>query len=473
MLNADGVSWAGLLPMCDGEVTNLQGIRLYDRMMRITTENPAQQKAVLAVWGANNHFYNTEWQSSDSRSCLGHTALFPQTIGSTKQQQTAEHPVLALVRGNVGAAADANFNMLFPSRFALPPALAAITPVERSFSDSAASTVSLILDDFDKATGTRTGRAANQSAGLTVSHGLAGNRHDSMQRAAAIAWTTSSANTYFQSNFTAAGSGRDLSTYQYLNLRVARQDSTQNPATPQITKFKIMLVDAAGNKSAAVALGAHVNLTGPVGGPVGKHVLLQSAQIPLASFGTFALDRVRGVRLQFDDTSSGAILVANLRFSNSQVAALRGTDVELAEASMSAALNDELTAQLSGQAPARSVRPGAAVEVREVAYLSGVRRGVGSAAPGDRLAGEEVYELVVRTRERFPARNELPLLRVGERVFDLSRYPDSGETDTLLFRISRADFNALPDGAEVSLSYGTQGHGPSYSLSRLNKAAME
>lgn len=473
VLNADGVSWAVLLPMCDGDVSNLQGIKPYDRMMRIATESPARQKAAIAVWGANHNFYNTEWQTSDSRGCTDHTALFPQTIGSTKQQDTAAYLALALLRGNAGAA-DANFNKIFPSRYAVPTGLAAITPVERSFSDSASPAAGITLDDFDKATGTSTAGAANEAAGVTVAHGGAGSRHEAGQRAASISWSTASANTYFQSNFTAAGAGRDVSPYKYLNLRVARQDSTTNPKTPQPTEFKILLVDSAGNKSTAVPLSTHVKLTGPVGGPAGKHVLLQSAQIPLSAFGAFALTRVRGVRLQFDGTASGAIFVSNLRFSNSQVDALRGADPGEEEASVAAALSEE-TMERAMTKTSRARQP-APIPVRDLAYFAGVQRVSASGKAGSQLAPADGYELLIRTRETFPVRNELPLLRVGSRVFDLSRYPESGETDALLFFVSQRDFAALPDGADLSLSYGAPEAGsssPIYTLGRLNKSVIQ
>mgnify|MGYP000458653800 CR=1 FL=1 len=301
VLNADGTTWSVLLPLCDGDVSNLQGIKPFDRMMRTSSEAPPKQKAAIAVWGANHNFYNTEWQVSDSSRCVAQTPLFLSGIGSLPQQSTAAHPVLALMRGNLGGAADAAFNRLFTSRFALPAVLSAVTPIERSFQDSAASSVGIVLDDFDKPTGTSSAGAANEASGVTVAHGTVGNRHDPGQRAAALTWTRAGASTYFQSNFTAAGAGRDVSSYAFVNLRAARQVSTQNPATPTATSFKIQLVDADGKLSDAVALSAHMRLTGPVGGPGGTHVLLQSAQIPLASFGAFALTKVRGVRLVFDN----------------------------------------------------------------------------------------------------------------------------------------------------------------------------
>ena len=139
--------------------------------------------------------------------------------------------MLSLIRANVGATADKNFNKLFVSRYAVPTNLAAITPIERSFQDSAAAAVGIVLDDFDKPTGTSSA-GQNESSGVTLTHGTVGNRHDPSLRGAAISWTAAGATTYFQSNFTAAGTGRDVTPYAYLNLRVARQNSTNNPATP-------------------------------------------------------------------------------------------------------------------------------------------------------------------------------------------------------------------------------------------------
>ncbi len=71
-LNADGTAWNVLLPMCDGDVLNLEGIRAFDRLMAYTGNNigipadtPATQKSTYAVWGANHNSYNTEWQGKD------------------------------------------------------------------------------------------------------------------------------------------------------------------------------------------------------------------------------------------------------------------------------------------------------------------------------------------------------------------------------------------------------------------------
>lgn len=471
VLNADGVTWSVLLPMCDGDVSNLQGVKPFDRMLRSTTEMPARQKSAVAVWGTNHNFYNTEWQRSDSSGCQGHTALFPSTMGSAPQRDTAAHTVLAMMRGNVGTTADSGYNKLFVSRYALPSKLAAITPIERSFQDSAAPAVGIVLDDFDKPTGTSTAGAANDTSGVTVTHGPVGNRHEAGQRGAAITWTTASANTYFQSNFAAAGSGRDVSPYAFLNLRVARQSSPSNPATPSPTNFKVQLVDSTGAKSAAVPISSYMRLTGPVGGPAGLHILLQSAQIPLKSFGTFTLSRVRGVRLVFDDTAQGAIFVANLRFSNSQVplaplvagvmADSEGDD----EGSSQAAADQALAARLAG--PVGLAAPSSAVALPGDARFAGVYRLRRPAGPGRGETTE--YEIELRSRDGFPVRNELPILRVGGRELSISRYPESGETTSLLFAIDADSFAGLPDGSEATLRYGES---PALPVGRLNKSLL-
>src|SRR5262245_10271913 len=50
-LNASGTVWNVLLPMCDGDVFNLQGVRPFDRMLLDTSEITPIQKSTYTVWG--------------------------------------------------------------------------------------------------------------------------------------------------------------------------------------------------------------------------------------------------------------------------------------------------------------------------------------------------------------------------------------------------------------------------------------
>ena len=66
-------------------------------------------------------------------------------------------------------------------------------------------------------------------------------------------------------------------------------------------------------------------------------------------------------------------------------------------------------------------------------------------------------------------RNELPILRVGGRELSISRYPESGETTSLLFAIDADSFAGLPDGSEATLRYGES---PALPVGRLNKSLL-
>jgi hypothetical protein len=104
ILNADGVPWNVLLPMCDGDVFNLQGVRPFDRMMLIRTETLPTPKSTFTVWGTNHNFYNTEWQLSDSPGCLGHKRLFPTPAWIARAAQCGpceRAGVLPCARGRV------------------------------------------------------------------------------------------------------------------------------------------------------------------------------------------------------------------------------------------------------------------------------------------------------------------------------------------------------------------------------------
>ena len=131
ILNAPRTVWNVLLPMCDGDVFNLQGVKPFDRMLLDVAEVPAVQKSTFAVWGTNHNFYNTEWQTSDSAGCFANRRLFDHLYGSADQRSIALSAVLALFRGNVGPTANPLFNQNFNPQIDLPVTVTNITRVDR------------------------------------------------------------------------------------------------------------------------------------------------------------------------------------------------------------------------------------------------------------------------------------------------------------------------------------------------------
>jgi len=434
VLNADGTTWNVLLPMCDGDVSNLQGVRPFDRMLLIRNELQPLQKSTYTVWGTNHNFYNTEWQLSDSAGCLGHKRLFPNLLGSAEQRVPAISSVLAFFRGNVGAGADPAFNANFNPEFELPPPVTDVTRVDRGF-DIPSVAVTTTFDDFDQPSGTNSYGPANIANRVSVAHGPVFD-HSAVQRAAQVEWDNASPDTFFQSNWTAPMTGRDASGFRTLEFRVSRQCGDEvcrnrGPQSQTSTNFGIRLVASDGTLSAAVQLRDYLTLTGPVGGLVrslgaSPHPILQTIRIPLSSFTGILLANLRGVRFTFDDTNHDEIFIANIRLST------LGGSAALTPLSMAAGDDDPLDTQ----------DPSAS----DVNKVAGIRR---TAAAG----GGSGIEIELTSNRAFLPQDALLILRIGEETFDLSRYRADGDTRTVIFTLTPEQFARISTGDAIRVRY--------------------
>ena len=406
VLDADGTVWNVLLPMCDGDVFNLQGVRPFDRMMLIRSEVLPLQKSTYTVWGTNHNFYNTEWQLSDAPGCFGHKRLFGHLLGSAEQRVPALSSVLAFFRGNVGAGADPAFNANFDPEFLVPAAVSDVTRVDRGYSVPS-SLVTTTFDDFDQPTGVNSYGPANIASNVAVAHGGIAD-HSPLQRVAQIEWNNASSGTFFQSNWAPPGAGRDASAFSTLEFRVARQcgDPTCRNAGSQFnftSNFSIRLVDASGTLSTAVQLQDFLSLTGPVGGLVtffgaSPHPILATIRIPLSALAGVPLTSLRGVRFTFDDTGHDEIFIGNIRLS-----VLGG--VAIPAAPLTSARGDD------------AVDTGSPVE--NGTMVSAIRRAAGTS---------DGIEIELQSNREFLPQGELLVMRIGDQEFDVSRYPAHGDT---------------------------------------------
>lgn len=315
---AIGTKWNVLLPMCDGDLDDLIGVRPFDRMLFNSPdnrgENPATQKSTYTVWGTNHNFYNTEWQVSDSTMCVDHPAIFTGPDGAAVQQLTSIDSVVPFFRANVGSSTVPSLNQRFDPLYPLPGSVTSVTRVDRGFTPTPKSYDTTIFEDFDKPyPQNSSGNTNDVSTDLLVAYGTI-DRHDPSLRAAIMSWTTSGSSVYFQSNWSASGTGVNVYGNRTLDFRISRAHSPSLNTTSS-TNFSIQLVMANGSVSKAVKLCSYTNLTGPVGGAGGYHPLLQTVRIPLGDFTGADVLKVRGVRFIFDETPSGLINIANIRFA--------------------------------------------------------------------------------------------------------------------------------------------------------------
>ena len=448
-LNADGLAWTVLLPNCDGDVFNLQGIKPFDRMLLITNESPARFKATYTVWGTNHDFYNTQWQFSDSPGCHGQKRLFPQLLGSSDQTTISSAAGMAFFRGNIGSSHNPAFNQNFDPEFLLPPVVSNITRVDRGYTDSPSSTVTTVFDDFPNP-------ATNTYIAQNITFAVTGiSQHDRLQRAAAISWNAASAKVFFQTN---AASALNLAAFKTLDFRVARQcgDVSCKNSGPQFhtsTNFSIQLITGDGSAvSGSAQLQDFVSLTGPVGSLTRgagnlDHPMMITGRIPLSAFAGADLTKVRGVRFTFDDTNTDQIFIANVRVSS--VSGLSGTSPQIAVLPM------DDTPLTGNNTPDQNT----------VNSMKSV-----SASPA--LSSQDGVDITFSSNRSFLPGGELLVLQIGSQQIDVSRLGDDGSTNTVTFTLTLDQFASVQQGDAITVQYGDGGNGNTWNFGHVDKTML-
>src|SRR5215471_3462064 len=456
-LNALGTAWNVLLPMCDGDVFNLQGVKPFDRMLRVNSESPVRQKSTFAVWGANHNFFNTEWQQSDSAGCFANQRLFAHQIGPVDARPAAIASAVAFFVANVGATKLPDYNRIFNPQFELPPSVDALTRVDRGYTDSPDASLTTVFDDFTGPTGFNSHGPANTFSNISLAYGHVAN-HSAQQFAGLVSWNGPGADTFFQSNWTNPNSGVDASTFGTLDFRVSRQCA--NPADLLCNKtsnwfnfetnFSIRLVGSDGTLSNPVQLKDYLSLTGPVGSLVigfgtAGHPILQTTRIPLTAFGSPAIvSNLRGVRFTFDDTRRDEIYLANIQLSK-----LNGLLAPITE----------MPTELPTADTALDTTTAGSNDVNQINSM----RSAQSAALGSTV------EIELNSNREFLPQGEMLVLRIGSQEFNLSRYPVTGETTDVVFTLTADEFARVSQGDPVQVQYGSGPNMNGWNFGKVDK----
>ena len=438
VLNAVDLAWNVLLPGCDGDISDLQGVKPFDRMLAITTEAVSRPKSTFEVYGANHNFYNTEWQQSDAGGCIGQTPIFPQLLGSADQRATVSKPMIAFMHAYVGPNKLPGRGNRFDPSYPLAATLTSITGYARGYSATPRSSQNFVVDNFEKATGTSSANVANDAAGLSAySHGSAGSSHSSTQRAAWVGWGSAGAGRFLQTNASAAGVPSNVTGFLTLEFRVALLCSgtlcDAAPAAGGDVDFSVALADSSGTLSSPVTLKS-VGVVRRPAGSFSNNVIMQTVHVPLSSFAGADLTRFRGVRFTFDRTSSRSILLANVRLTRKK-SGPGGLPVSQGQ--------EPAIASVVAATPAQS----AASDSNRIVDIRRVAR-------SDQLAAARpAVEIELASSRAFPVGGALPELRLGDQRFTLSRF-EGGATDRMVFTLTAEEFDALASGVPVSLRVG-------------------
>ncbi|VVC76386.1 hypothetical protein AQUSIP_16980 [Aquicella siphonis] len=431
VLDADGTVWNQLLPMCDGDVSDLEGRYPYERMLMNTRESSKAQKSLYEVWGANHNFFNTEWQGSDSYGCSAGKPIFDQKgYYSTEQQQVALASVPAFFRSRLGLKAEPVFNQNFNPLNELPGVVKKVTQVDREFTPSPGASENAVVDDFDKPTGINSSGNANIARQIQIEHkNLESNRD---QRVAAISWTSAGPETYFESVWAAPSQGKDIHDYATLDFRTARISKSGTGESG--TDFGVVLTDASGlvSKEIPVSQFALIN------GPGNYNPVLQTVRIPLSVFQGVDLTRIHSVRFVFDKSATGKLYFANIRAQKQM-----GLGYGQGGISLAAAMHK------SYAMPASTL-----VKEEYVPENLNTIRSIRMVHKSFALSGQPAVEITLASEVPFQAMNSLPVLKIGNKQYKLSRYTDLKTLKELTFTLSDKEYKEISREGAVTVTNG-------------------
>jgi hypothetical protein len=83
--------------------------------------------------------------------------------------------------------------------------------------------------------------------------------------------------------------------------------------------------------------------------------------------------------------------------------------------------------------------------------------------------GAETIEIELASNREFLPHGELLVLRIGAQEFDLSRYPNTGDTRTVIFALTPEQFGRIVNGDAVTIHYGAQAPGRGWNFGPVDK----
>ena len=338
-----------LLPYCDGDVADLQGVHFYDDARYNVPGDPAPKHFML-VMGANHNFYNTVWTpssgvpgaandwlafvpngNSDSQ-CGNHkgnkrlteaqqrgtglaymSAFFRAYVGGESQ-------FIPILTGDAPPPASALTNDLFVSYHA--PDLPNLRLDVNRLLDNANLSVNFLggavtptaLTPYDLCGGEapQPQRCLPDQPNVRQPHTTPSAR--SPKRGLSqlrTGWNDLTGN--YRNNIPAALG--NVSGFQALQFRVSTNFADARNLVGLAQDFRVVLTDASGSSASVRVSDVSGALYFPPGDVVPK-VLLNTVRVPLSAFGGVNLNAVRSVQFTFNERVQGALLITDVAFAS-------------------------------------------------------------------------------------------------------------------------------------------------------------
>lgn len=336
-----GVHFATLLPLCDGDVYDLQAAFAWDRH-RLDPQAAPFARVQFTVAGTNHNFYNTTWTGDDFSTSPTAGRCSSAAPGSVRISATDTRRVgLALVNGFLRryAGGEAAFDPLMTGGAPLPasacpggvapcpglvgtsylaPAVARRLLLPAPTGDPRAATVdgqSLTATGFAAFTacdpqpdGGMDGK--NRDAG--TASGCPSNPYRSRARALTLTWAGPAALAI------PLGPGGDVSAFGAVTFRAAANFGTPAAEGPGPLDLDVAVIDRAG-RAATVAVSAYSTALVPMLPDVQRKLTMNGVRIPLSAFAGQGVDLTGVDRVELraagpGRSPAGSIQVSDLGF---------------------------------------------------------------------------------------------------------------------------------------------------------------
>lgn len=322
---AQGVHWATLLPLCDGDVYDLQGSQAYDRG-RFLDSTTTFTRAQYTLTGANHNYFNTIWTGDDYEFDLGDPACdatSPTNVRlSPSEQRDAGLTLMAsFFRRWVGG--ETGFHALLQGAEALPasacPGTATTCPtlVRTSWLSAAADRNIVVTPNPNN--NTTTGGLTVTGTGFTTfsrctptlsGTGCPTNPTRGLASQFTLKWGSTATLVAPVSTTGYNASGLTALTFR---TGMNYNDTSNNAFATQ--NFDVVLKDASGATSNLVAAASHTESLRKPPGTEDRELMLDGVWIPLSAFTGVNKATITSIELRFGArTATGSIQLAELGF---------------------------------------------------------------------------------------------------------------------------------------------------------------
>lgn len=354
----NGIPLMNIAPYCDGDVSNLQGVRFYDdsRYSDLTDEAP---KHNVVMMGANHNFYNTVWTPGSyisgtaddwdafygsSNAYCGSAPASSKRFDTTTQKAAYNSYASAFFRIYMGG--ETQFTPILETQDLIPPT--------SSMLDTSNVYVSYHPGRMDRRDINRIDTVYNEqintmndtvSIGGLVSSGICGGglpiphcgittptgnskephkaTNSSPKGLAQMGFRWDGPTDYYENEI--PPSEQDLTDVEALQFRAAvRYDQS---VTGLNLDYTIQLIDSAGAISGETVHDHSYALYYPPGTHTSQlpKILFNTIRIPLNAFTGIDKEKVRKVKFLFDKSAAGSVLVSDIAFVNTKCGKVNGS----------------------------------------------------------------------------------------------------------------------------------------------------